>query len=218
MPGGGDIAGKNFKGVYWLKKTIMIKSFFINLDLIRTNALSPNHNYFYKINVPSSLNPSAFGCKAAFFSLPHESLIYYNSNVVLHELHLKEKIDQKYQQMLKKKTFDMKPKENLLDFVWWSLQGNMSYFLEYKIGRNYEPIYNSIFLHLYEGYYYSIDESKNNFDIINSLKLKDREFDQEVITKKLQDLGLKRHPVLKDKFFKRDFIDKLFNKNKWYPI
>jgi len=200
------------------KITIMIRNYFITLDLIRTNALSPNHNYFYKINEPISLNPSAFGSKTAFFSLPDERLIYYNSNVVLHELHLKEEIDKNYIQMLRKKTFDMKPKENLLDFVWWSLQGNMSYFLEYRIGRNYQPIYNSIFLHLYEGYYYSIDECKNNFAIINNLKLKDREYDEEVIIKKLQDLGLKKYPVLKDNIFKRDFIDKLFNKNKWYPM
>ena len=200
------------------KITIMIRNYFITLDLIRTNALSPNHNYFYKINEPISLNTSAFGSKTAFFSLPDERLIYYNSNVVLHELHLKEEIDKNYIQMLRKKTFDMKPKENLLDFVWWSLQGNMSYFLEYRIGRNYQPIYNSIFLHLYEGYYYSIDECKNNFAIINNLKLKDREYDEEVIIKKLQDLGLKKYPVLKDNIFKRDFIDKLFNKNKWYPM
>lgn len=200
------------------KITIMIRNYFITLDLIRTNALSPNHNYFYKINEPISLNPSAFGSKTAFFSLPDERLIYYNSNVVLHELHLKEEIDKNYIQMLRKKTFDMKPKENLLDFVWWSLQGNMSYFLEYRIGRNYQPIYNSIFLHLYEGYYYSIDECKNNFAIINNLKLKDREYDEVVIIKKLQDLGLKKYPVLKDNIFKRDFIDKLFNKNKWYPM
>lgn len=195
----------------------MNQIFLITLGLIRTNTLSPNNNYYYRIKEPYSLNPSAFGCKAAFFSLPNRVLKYYNSKAVLHELHSKEEIDTGYQKMLKKKEFDVKHSEYLLNFVWWSLQGNMCYFLEYKVGKKFEPIIESIFLHLNAECCYRINEIENNFCIVDCLKLKDREYDEEKVVNTLKELDLLPQPLIKDKLPHEWFINKLLNFNKWYP-
>ena len=58
---------------------------------------------------------------------------------------------------------------------------------------------------------------QNNFQIIDNLHLKDREYDEKNIIKKLQNKGLQPEPLIKDKIPQRDLFDRLLNKNKWYP-
>lgn len=175
-----------------------MESFEVVLSLVKTNVLSPNKNYYYKIKEPQAINPSAFAAKIIFLSIKDDSVIYFNSKVQLHELHSKTEIERKYQEMLHKNDFDKAPKELSLDFVWWSSQGNICYFLEYKVRKYSKPQYESVFLNLQENYCYRIDEMQNDFAFVNSLRLQDRQYDEDTIIKRLADKGLHQQPLIKD--------------------
>lgn len=194
-----------------------MESFEVVLSLVKTNVLSPNKNYYYKIKEPQAINPSAFAAKIIFLSIKDDSVIYFNSKVQLHELHSKTEIERKYQEMLHKNDFDKAPKELSLDFVWWSSQGNMCHFLEYKVREYSKPQYESVFLNLRENYCYRIDEMQNDFAIVDSLRLQDRQYDENTIIKKLKDSGLHRQPLIRDKLPQTGLFEKLFGINKWYP-
>ncbi|MDI9364465.1 MAG: hypothetical protein QM541_05910 [Flavobacterium sp.] len=194
-----------------------MKNFRIALDLVKTESLSTNEIYYYKIKEPISINASAFACRCAFYRKTDGALVYYNANALLHELHSKEEIDIKYKQMMQKKTFDVLPKEYLLQFVWWSHQGNVCYFIEYEIFDKRQPLYTSIFLNLKEENCYRINEMSNNFVIINGLKLRDKEFDEHSIIKNLDKFGIEKHQIKKDKAPRQSILNKWLKRDMWYP-
>ncbi len=158
--------------------------------LINIDTLSTHNGFYYRVQKPVSINMSNFACRIAFYDI-NNLLLYYRHDTFAHWL---------------------KPFQSI-NLVFWSKQGNVVYFYEYA--RN--KVYDSIFLHLQEGYCYRINEMQNNFAIVDSLQLKGMEYDEEDIIKKLQEHGLQRQPLIKDRIPGRDFFDRLFNRNKWYP-
>jgi hypothetical protein len=171
---------------------LLSESFFYSdlNQLIEINTLSPGKNFYYKVQKPLSINMSNFACRISFYDA-NGALIYYRHNTLAHWLEPWQKIE----------------------LVKWSKQGNLAYFYEYQ--RN--KVYESVFLNLKEKYCYRIDEMKNNFDIVHSLNLKDREFDEDEIISKLAGLDLPRHVLIKDKIMETNFLDNFLNRNRWYP-
>ena len=182
--------------------------------LINVNTLSPSGNFYYRIKAPKSLNPSAFGCEIAFYN-NNSDLIYHRSKVYAHELHSKEEIKLARQEM-ELGQFNEKEESSSIEIVKWSIQGNFAYFLEHY-RWNYEKLYESVFLNLKEQYCYRINELNNNFEIINTLNLKNRNYDEIEINKKLEILGFKPEEPIKDKI-QNNFFAHLFNLNKWQPV
>jgi hypothetical protein len=176
---------------------------FLNL-----NTSSPSGNFFYRVKTPKELNKSAFGCEIAFFDI-EKKLIYRRSRVFAHELHGKAVIDFERRQM-ELHTITTTDKSTI-QVVSWSKQENFVYFLEHKSG-NYKKFYESVFLNLKDQNCYRIDELKDNFKIVDSLNLNDRQFDENEILKTLQNLKLNTEVLFKDKV-KHSFL----NKTKWYP-
>lgn len=158
--------------------------------LIDIFTLSPNKEYYYRVQKPVSINMSNFACKIAFYN-SDDQLLYFRNNTFAHWL---------------------KPWQTI-NLVIWSKQGNMAYFYEYA--RN--NVYESVFLNLKERYCYRIDELQNNFVIINGLQLKDREYDEDDVVRELQNAGINQYPLIKDELPASSFLDRLFSKNKWYP-
>jgi hypothetical protein len=158
--------------------------------LIEINTLGPNGSFYYKVQRPISINMSNFACKIAFYDIDG-FLIYHRKDAFAHWLKPWQKIE----------------------LVKWSSKGNMVYFYEYC--RNI--IYESVFMNLREKYCYRINEMNNNFEIVNALDLKDREFNEEVVIGRLEDLGLPRRELIKDQLSKRNIVDKLLDRNKWRP-
>lgn len=94
--------------------------------LVDIFTLSPNKNYYYKIRKPQSLNPSAFGCKIAFYSI-NGLLIYHHSKVFTHELHNNKELGEIKEKFLSSNyKFINTPNQPSLEFVKWSLQGNIA--------------------------------------------------------------------------------------------
>lgn len=181
--------------------------------LLNINSLSPSSNFFYRVQEPKELNKSAFGCEIAFFNI-NEQLIYHRSKVYAHELHNKDEIEQARHQMeLGKVTETLN--SSSIEVVKWSIQGNIAYFLEHY-SWNFEKIYESVFLNLKEEYCYRINEVKNNFKIVDSLHLKDREFNEHDVLEKLKSMGLQQEGLIKDEMPIGNFFN-LFSRNKWYP-
>ena len=178
---------------------------------MNVNTLSPSGNFYYCLQKPKALNPSAFGCKIAFYDIS-ENLIYHRSKFYAHELHSKQEIELACEEM-KLAIFNKKLEDSSIKIVKWSIQGNLAYFLEFY-HWNYEKLFGSVFLNLNEGYCFRINEIENNFEIVNHINLKDRFFDENEVVKRLEDLGIQREDVIKDKV-NDNFLASLLNK--WYP-
>lgn len=178
---------------------------------INVNTLSPSNKFYYRLQPAQALNPSAFGCKIAFYDIS-EKLIYHRSKVYAHELHSKEEIKLAYEEM-KSRIFNKRLENDSIEVVKWSIQGNLAYFLEFY-NRNYQTLFESVFLNLNEEYCFRINELQNNFEIVDHINLKDRLFDENEVIKKLENLGLQREEVIKDKVNK-NFLASLLTK--WYP-
>lgn len=158
--------------------------------LINIDTLSPSGNYYYKVQKPISINMANFACKIVFYNIDG-SLIYYRKEALAHWL---------------------EPSKNI-EVVKWSSEGNLVYFYEYK--RN--AIYDSVFLHLKDKYCFRIDELKNNVEIVKSLHLQDRKFNEEEVINKLQAKGLERQELIKDELSEENFFNKLLHHSKWHP-
>lgn len=192
-----------------------MNKFEIDIAVVKTNTMSPNGKFFYKIQEPKAINPSAFAVKAFFLSIKNNSLIYFNSKALLHELHNKEDIQDKLKQMWDKKDFDQLPKSYTLDFVWWSAEGNMCYFIEYKIENNFTPSYTFVFLNLEKQMCYRIPETDSNF--IDKFNLKDKCYDEKQVEYELNNRSNEKYLLIKDKIPSQSFLETLFDKKKWYP-
>ncbi len=182
--------------------------------IININTLSPSKSYYYIVRPPEELNKAAFGCKIAFYTID-KKLLYYRKKTYSHELHNKKEIASYREIMEAGKSFRnvLPPK---MEIVLWSGKGNVAYMLEHYRG-NYDELYESVFLNLRELYCYRIDEIRDNFKIVDGLELKDREYDEEEVIKKLEELGLAKQPLIKDNIPKRSLLDNVLNTNKWYP-
>lgn len=55
-----------------------------------------------------------------------------------------------------------------------------------------------------------------DFDIVDDLNLKDRDYDEDEVIKKLQSLGLKEEAPIRDKILD-NFFANFLNLNKWHP-
>jgi hypothetical protein len=172
--------------------------------LLNINTLSPSVKYFYKVQKPEELNKSAFGSKIAFFNLNNE-LIYHRSRMYAHELHSKEEIELARQKVELGES-DVNNTDSTLVLVKWSKEGNLAYYLEHY-QWNYKVLCESVFLHLADQYSYRIDETVNEFKIVDQLQLEDRKFEENKILAQLQSLGLNKEKLIKDGI----------SDSKWYP-
>ena len=183
-------------------------SYLDSSGLVNVDTLSPSSLFYYRIQDPVALNPSAFGCKIAFYNRNNEA-VYHREDCYAHELHSNNEIKAK-----QRVSIDNNKNEELesssLKFVMWSKQGNAAYILEYY-KWNPDFTYESRFLFLGRKYSYCINESKNSFTIVDELKIIEDLFDEEYIESKLVSFGVLKEPLHLDKIKKG-----IFN-NKWHP-
>src|SRR5437763_13691307 len=116
---------------------------------------SPNGSFLCYLGKTQELNKAAFGCKG-FFTNSNKHLIYYKKETFFHELHSHIELEK-----VKKGQMLYENKIENLQYILWSNQGNMVYFLEYSwdVDTNY---YYSVFLDFKNNLYYRIFENKNN--------------------------------------------------------
>lgn len=194
-----------------------MKTFNISTSLVKTSTLSPNGLYYYKLRNPESLNPSAFGCSAVFYNTTSNEVLYYNSKALLHELHSKSEIMRGLKSLKEIKSIESMPKDYSLEFVWWSVQGNVCYFLEYTITENQTPKYESVFLNCREKYCYRIDETMDNSLRADDLNLEGMQFDEELIIRKLESHGLNRYDLIVNNLSSKERLLDFIGIKKWLP-
>lgn len=182
--------------------------------IIDVDTLSPSQLYYFVVRPPEELNKSAFGCKIAFYDI-NKNLLYYKKKTYAHELHNKREIAYYREIMESEKSFKNIPSPKM-EIVLWSSNGNVAYMLEFSRGSD-RGFYWSVFLNLRERYGYRIDETQNNFKIVDELNLIDGKYDEEEVMKKLEELGLAKQPLIKDNIPKRSLLDNVLNINKWHP-
>ena len=154
-------------------------NYFYKNGWIDINTLSPNEEFFYKLQHPIALNKSAFGCKVAFYSIKNE-LIYHKNEFYAHELHTKEEIEN-IKDAIKIGRFDLiKPQLNM-EFVKWSIEGNMVFFWEYSSWNDLKS-FESVFINLREKYCYRVDEIENDSEVISKIRPIDREYKEKQVT------------------------------------
>ena len=157
--------------------------------LVDINTLSPNENFWYKIQKPFDATMGNFVSRIAFFDI-NEKLIYHRKDAFAHWL---------------------KPWHQI-EFVKWSRQGNMAYFYEFKINS----IYDSVFLNLKDEISFRIDERKNDFAIVESLNLRNWYYDENEVLQKLESLKIFKRSLYTDPVNK-SLLDRIVNRNNWYP-
>lgn len=178
--------------------------------LIDINTLSPSLTYYYRVQAPVALNPSAFGCKIAFYNDKNE-LIYHRKDFYAHELHSLSEIEQMRTQTFLASKSHKSNNGDSIRVVNWSKQGNAVYILEYY-HWNDVFIYESTILYLDKKYCYRINEMNNDFKIVNDLHIVEPFFDEDVIGNKLVSLGIKVEVLNLD-----SVKEGLLNK-KWFPF
>ncbi len=177
--------------------------------LIDVNTLSPSSTYFYRIQNPVTLNPSAFGCKIAFYNDKQE-LIYYRKKFYAHELHSSSKIEQiRTRALLNPESQNYE--RGSIKIANWSNQGNAVYILEYYQWNN-TLIYESVILFLSKKYCYRINEMSNDFKIVNDLHIIDQPFDEDIIDNAFIDMRIKSEAL------NTDIIKKGLFCKKWFPV
>lgn len=180
--------------------------------LVHINTLSPTGKYYYRIKMPVALNPSAFGCRISFFTLSGK-LIYHRKGVFAHEIHMAKEILEEQKSMER----DIPPhsRKNIsLEFVKWSKQGNMVYFLEYA-ANNSLKLFQSVLLILNENVCYRIDETIDRFQIVGHLGVEENGFDEEFVMDKLKKLNVKQSPVIKNRIVPNGILG--FFSGRWFP-
>ena len=133
--------------------------------------LSPSGKFYYKVQKPVSINMSNFACMIIFYQIDG-TILYHRNNVFAHWL---------------------EPR-NQVNVVQWSKHGNMAYIYDYQ--RN--NIYDSVFLHLRDKISYSIDDLKDNLQIVKVLNLADSFYDEEHVINTLQALGIPQQNLYTD--------------------
>lgn len=176
--------------------------------LIDVNTLSPSLTYYYKLQNPVALNPSAYGCKIAFYD-DKDELIYHRKDFYAHELHSASEIEQiRTQTFLTPESYN--ENDRLIKVANWSKQGNAVYILEYY-QQNVVPIYESTIIYFNKKYCYRIKEMNNDFKIVNDLNIVGSFFDEDIIEDRLFSVGLKAEALNVDKV-KKGLLSK-----KWFP-
>lgn len=189
-------------------------NFQVNLGdgLVHINTLSPVGKYYYKVRKPESLNPSAFGCRISFFSIAGK-LIYHRKGVFAHEIHSAKEILEEQKSM----EIDIPPysrKNKSLEFVKWSKQGNIVYFVEYA---SYDSLklFQSVLLILNENVCYRIDETINCFQTVGQIGVQENGFDEKFVVDKLQKLNVSQFPVIRNRIFQNGILG--FFSGEWFP-
>lgn len=187
-------------------------------ELIQNNTASPNNDFYFRVQAPECLNPSAFGCKIAFYD-KNDDLLYYNNKSFAHELN--DPADVK-----KSRIFDSKgmpeytplPYKKLI-IATWSSQGNIVHILEYTPGFSFSEIahYHNLFIDLKGQYFVRVKAGIINDEIITALKICFNGFDENKVLEMLKQLDLlDALPLIKDKIRPDNFLQKLIGSNKWY--
>ena len=94
-------------------------------------------------------------------------------------------------------------------------EGNVAYMLEYS-HQNNDSIYESVFLDLSEFICYRINENRDEFRIIDSLELGDRNFEEKNTLGYLQNANIQKQPLIRDPIAVNS-ISNLFGQNRWHP-
>jgi len=155
--------------------------------VININTLSPNMEFYYRIQRLRSLNPSAFGAKIAFFSIDNE-LLYYNKNRYSHELRcLPNEISESIS-------------EESIHLVKWSSDGNIVYILEYYMSENFDT-----FIDLRKRIIISKKNHRyDSFIVPNS-------FSNDFLSQLMKKYEFKKERIKNDIFSENYFF------NKWFP-
>ncbi len=181
--------------------------------LIDVNTLSPCGKFYYKLQAPVALNPSAFGCKVAFFTI-HDELLYHRRKMFAHELHDKSELERERQKM-NSYNFSEQGDNKTIEIVRWSKGGNMVYFLEH-LSWNQNKVFNSVFINLKDKFCYRINELDNDFEIVTQLEIKNEFYDENEIEGKLNAYGFIKEKLIKDSIG-NGLFGGMFWRNKWYP-
>lgn len=179
---------------------------------------SPNGKFYCTIKEPICLNPAAFGSPIAFYDVDG-TLLYYNSNATAHELNSPADIERAHAIMLS--GIQGESRDTRLRMVAWSKQGNMVHILEHY---KKESQYYRVFINLKDSYQIwtrSYDYKREHMDIlrpdtINTLGVCATGFDENEVLAKLNELGLDKKPLTKDKIQSRTLFQLIFGKGKWY--
>src|SRR6185437_7983840 len=110
-------------------------------DWVLKDNISPNNDFYYKIQYPQELNKAALGCKIAFYD-KFDQLIYFHESAVAHELNDPEDIKRERELVSEKRYNELLPHDHLR-IATWSIQGNMAYILEYH-KENMKAIYQDV--------------------------------------------------------------------------
>jgi hypothetical protein len=155
---------------------------------VQLDTLSPNKQFYYRITEPKEVTNGNWGCKIKFCDISGK-VIYYNSEVFAHELHIDINAELKF------------------NVVYWSKDGEFALYYEFNNRISYE----FAILFLRENYLYKIDlygtNAPKSDDMIalvkNSNSREIEEFFKESFTKT---------PFRVD-----SDTPSFFFKKKWYP-
>lgn len=130
------------------------------------------------------LNKAAWGCKY-YFTSSNNRLLYFKHKTYLHELHSKEELAEINRALITSfggaiHSFNISDYK----FVQWSIRGECAYFLQYSVSKGVLNYY-SIFIDFETKNIYSIDETSNNFEIINTLKIINANFEWQFVQQQL---------------------------------
>jgi len=191
----------------------MKKTFDINLanGWIHVNTLSPSENYYYKLQEPTELNKSAFGCKIAFYDIENE-LLYHRKNHFAHELHTKEETEEMIR-IINEERYELLKKTDSIELVKWSIEGNMAFFIEY-FASIYGRTLEIIFLNLKNKYCYRINESEYEFSLISKIRPIDETYEEKKVEEFMNLFEIEREPLIIESIGIREWP---FFKKKWYP-
>ena len=166
--------------------------------LVNINTLSPNKEYYYLVSKPKSLNPAAWGVEIAFYSLQKE-LLYHKKGSFANELPDKEV---KHYTEQGDHNLPQGQRQEGIEFVRWSADGDLAYIFEYSVPSNYKHI----FLDLTAKKIYSLEyKRENDFFVPPGFT---RDYFNDILSK--YNFGSKS--TINDNPSKSIFV------NKWYPI
>lgn len=159
--------------------------------LVNINTLSPNGNYYYKIQSPREINMGNYGGKIAFYE-KNKTLLYHRNDCIAHGI----------------------PPGEVIEFVSWSRQGNMAHFYEFK--RNY--IYDIVFLDFDNNISFRLNQLNNDeFKLFYDLNVIGKAYDEKVVRTILIENDIKQEAFYKDEIIKPTLLEMIFRKTRWYP-
>lgn len=180
---------------------------------VNVNTLSPSGRWYYQIKMPVSLNPAAFGCRIAFFSI--DGKLFYNRNKhYAHELHSEKEIQESLTALQNGLIRTPQAETEPLAFVKWSEEGNMAFFREYSLEGDFS-FYEDVFINFSERYCIRLDTIKDIL-IINEINPIEFCFNENETTRLLDKYSAKKYPLIIDVRINQWLNKFLFRR--WHPI